>query len=41
MGQMEREPGDLIRPRELRKILPFEPAATSVRLEWVGLARRT
>src|SRR5262245_50403432 len=37
MGQMELQLGDLIGPRELRKVLPFEPAATSVRLGWVGL----
>jgi hypothetical protein len=29
--------GDLISPWDLRKILPFEPAATSARRGWVGL----
>jgi len=29
--------GDPITPPDLRKIFPFEPAATSARLGWVGL----
>jgi AraC family transcriptional regulator len=35
----EREPGrgDSIRPLDWRKIIPFEPAASSDRLGWVGL----
>jgi hypothetical protein len=28
---------DLIAPRELRRVLRFEPAETSVRLGWVGI----
>ncbi len=37
MGHREREPGDLIEPSELGKVLPFEPAATSAPLRWEGL----
>ena len=29
--------GDLVAPRDLRNVLRFEPAETSVRLGWVGL----
>jgi AraC family transcriptional regulator len=37
MGQMELQSGDPIGPLDWRKILPFEPNATSDRLGWVGL----
>ncbi|QEH39006.1 Multiple antibiotic resistance protein MarA [Aquisphaera giovannonii] len=37
MGHSERGPGDLIGPSELHKVLPFEPAETSVPLRWGGL----
>ena len=38
MRQAEPQPGDSIRPLDWYKILPFEAAAASDRLEWVGLA---
>jgi AraC family transcriptional regulator len=38
MRQVEPQPGDSIRPLDWYKILPFEAAAASDRLEWVGLA---
>lgn len=37
MGQIERELAGLIEPRDLRKVLPFEPAASSLRRGWEGL----
>jgi hypothetical protein len=37
MQQNEPRRGDPIGPLDWRKILPFEPAASSDRLEWVGL----
>jgi hypothetical protein len=37
MRQEEPRRGDLIGPLDLRKILPFEAAASSQRLGWVGL----
>ena len=38
MRQVEPQPDDPIRPLDWYKILPFEAAAASDRLEWVGLA---
>jgi hypothetical protein len=37
MRQEEPGRGDLLGALDWRKILPFEPAATSHRLGWVGL----
>jgi hypothetical protein len=37
MPQEEAGRGDPIGPLDLRKIVPFEPAAASDRLGWVGL----
>jgi hypothetical protein len=34
---MELQPGDPIGLLDWRKIIPFEPAASSDRLGWVGL----
>ena len=34
---MEPQPGDSMGPLDWLKILPFEPAASSDRLGWVGL----
>jgi hypothetical protein len=39
MRQEEPGRGDPIGPLDWRKILPFEPAASSDRLRWVGLVR--
>jgi len=36
-SQGESRQGDLVSPRDFHRILPFEPAATSVRLGWVGM----
>ena len=38
MRQVEPQPDDPIRPLDWYKILPFEAAAASDRLEWVGMA---
>jgi hypothetical protein len=37
MSQMQLQPDDPIRPLDWRKAIPFEPAAWSDRLGWVGL----
>ena len=37
MSQMQLQPDDPIRPLDWLKIVPFEPAASSDRLGWVGL----
>jgi hypothetical protein len=39
--QEDPRPADPISPRDLRKILPFEPAATSAWLGWPDLAAVT
>ena len=37
MRQVEPQPGDSIGPLDWLKAIPFEPAAWSDRLGWVGL----